>query len=279
MKQRIRLLSLTVGATVFLLTIAGMLIVVGIFNESLNWDIFGPRIEAVLYGVFGSSIALACVGVAMTLVLGTQEIVKAFRSIQQHQSEGGGAVLKEAPKGAYVTCLLYISLFLGVIIACLTLVNHGVQKHRSQVFKKMVNEQMEHFQPKLSGMITPLPAPPRDHVSHDLYDLMRTLDNLSFVNRATLYLPDPKDASAMWGYTAWGKYKVEDGFAKFFVAKEFEKAMAAGLAGDEAGLTGLNEKTGFTRYHLITGDEGRSLGVLRIDGNSRENFREYMLGS
>jgi hypothetical protein len=109
--------------------------------------------------------------------------------------------------------------------------------------------------------------------------MVKTLDNLSFVNRTTLYLPDLKDKSAMWGYTAYRDYKKEDGFARFFVAKEFEKAMVGGLEGDEAALTKLNEESRFTWYYIVKNKEGKPIAVLRVDGNSKENFREYILGS
>jgi hypothetical protein len=290
MKQRVRLLSLTVGATISLLTIAGVLIVVGIFNESLNWDIFGPKMEAALYGVFGSSIALACIGVAMTIVLGTQEIVKAFRALQQQRTEAASERTKEAPRKTYVLYMGYAVILLALLVASLAFVNHTVLKHRSNVFKRLAGEQMAHFQPKLVGLLKPLvllpvAEPPRNHVSRDLYDLMKTFDDLSFVQETTLYLPDHQDTSAMWAYNACkqyncSKYEKENGFDRFFVAKDFEKAMAAGLVGDNEGLEKLNNKTGFIWYYLVKGEKNKPIAILRIKGNSRANFREYIfLGS
>ena len=81
MKRRIRMLTLVVHATALLLALAAALVVVGIFNEALDWDLFGPKLEAILTGVFGGSIALASAGVALTVVLGIQEIVRAFRAL------------------------------------------------------------------------------------------------------------------------------------------------------------------------------------------------------
>ncbi len=279
MKHGIRLLSLTVGATLVLLTIAGILIVVGIFNDALNWDIFGPKVEAFLYGIFGSSIALACVGVAMTIVLGTQEIVKAFRSLQQQRSTQVAEKTIEASKSTYAKYLLYAVISLAMLVTLLALVNHGVQRHRSGVFKRLAAEHMIHFQPKLSELVIPLSSPPREHISHDLHDLIKTLDSLSFVSKTTLYLPDPNDESAMWGYTARRQYDKKEGFARFFVAKEFEKAMAKSISGDEEELIELNEEMGFTWYSLVMNKEAKPIAVLRITGNSRENFREYLFGS
>ena len=279
MKKHVRLLSLTVGATITLLTIAGTLIVVGIFNATLNWDIFGPKVEALLYGVFGSSIALACVGVAMTIVLGTQEIVKAFRVIQNQRVSNENEIIQEAPRGMYFLYMLYVTLFLIILVVLLSFANFRVQKHRSGVFKSLVSEQMIHFQPKFSALLFPLKTPPRNNVSYDLYDMVKTLNNLSFVNKTTLYLPDPNDKSAMWGYTAYRDYKKEDGFARFFVAKDFEKSMVKGLEGNEEELAKLNEMNRFTWYYIVKNKEGKPIGAIRIDGNSKENFREYILGS
>jgi hypothetical protein len=279
MKTKVRLLPLIAGATLTLLTLAGILVVVGVFNESLNWDLFGPTAEAALYGVFGSCIALAGVGVAMTLVLGTQEIVKAFRSLQHQRSPGAADPVPEASRGAYAKYMLGAILFLAVMVLSLTVVNHGVQKHRSGVFKRLAKEQMAHFQPKLSRLLAPLSVPPRDGVSNDLHDLIKTLNDLSFISATTLYLPDPGDPSAMWSYTASRQQKDPKGFVRFFVAKDFEQAMSKGLSLDDGPLTMLNAQTGFTWYYIVQDENGAPLAVLRIIGNSRENFREYRLGS
>ncbi len=51
-KSRIKLLSLSVATTVVLLAIGAGLVVLGIFNEYLSWDIFSPPVKKVLWGVF-----------------------------------------------------------------------------------------------------------------------------------------------------------------------------------------------------------------------------------
>ena len=83
MKSKVRLLSLVVSFTLILLTIGAALVVLGIFNEALKWDIFGPKLEAVLYGVFGSCMALAGFGVAMTIIIAMQESVRDFKKFVQ----------------------------------------------------------------------------------------------------------------------------------------------------------------------------------------------------
>ncbi len=278
MKSRIRSLTLTVHATVALLLIAAVLIVLGVFNGALKWDLFGPRVEAVLYAVFGSCVALAAVGVGLTMVLGTQETVVAFRAVRRHFDKES-AETPEAPRAAYAKALLAMVVGVAVLIVVLSSLNHLVQAHRSGVFRRFAAEQADHFEAKVAALVAALDAPPRDHVPYEIYDLVKTLDNLAFVSRATLYVPDPDDPMAMGGYTAWREYRTEDGFARFFVAKDFEKAMSRALVGVAAELDRLNAQTGFAFYRVLRGADGRPVAVLRVDGNPRESFREYPLGS
>ena len=279
MKRRIRMLTLVVHATALVLALAATLVVVGIFNESLDWDLFGPKLEAILYGVFGGSIALASAGVALTVVLGIQEIVQAFRALPKARGADEAEPAPEATRWGYLKAMAGILVGFAVLIGALAWVNARVQAHRTETFKKIAAEQVGNFEAKLAARVAALGAPPRSAVDKELYDLIRTLDGLSFVQRSTLYVADPEDPAALWGYTAWRDYKTEDGFARFFVAKDFEQAMAAALGGDDSELDRLNAEKSFTLYRALRGADGHPVGVLRIDGNSRENFREYRLGS
>lgn len=279
MRERIRLLSLVVGNTVTLLALAAALVVIGIFNASLGWDIFGPKAEAVLYGVFGSCIALAVIGVAMTVVLGVQEIVRSFKVLETQKALAGQTPTSEATSKTYARIALGLVLALTAAIASLAITNHRVQAHRSEVYKRLANEQMQHFEPQLTRLLASITAPPRNNVPPDLHDLMQTLAGLSFMSKATIYVPDSQDKSAMWGYTAWRGYDKRDGFARFFVAKDFEKAMRKALDGDNADLDAINRKVGFEFYHVVRDAHGAPAAILRLDGNNRENFRDYALGS
>ena len=55
--------------------------------------------------------------------------------------------------------------------------------------------------------------------------------------------------------------------------------MAAAVRGESAELDRLNAERNFTLYRVLRGADGHLVGVLRLDGNPRENFREYRLGS
>jgi hypothetical protein len=276
--ERNRQLTLSVKATVILLLAAAALIVIGIFNATLRWDIFGPKVEAVLYGVFFSCIALSIIGVAMTLVLGIREVVHSFQAIER-SSSGSKEELPDASRRSYTRQLLWTFAALLATVAMFAAANYVIQGHRSKVFKRIAAEQMKQFDSKLIQMISSLSVPPRKNVPSDLHDLIRSIDNLAYVEKATLYLPDPTDSSAMWGFTARRGYSAEDGFAKFFVAKDFERAMAEALHGSQARMRDINNKRGFVWYYIVSDRKGKSIAVLRLEGNPRENYREYMLGS
>ena len=76
---RFRLLNITVGLTVSLLSIGAFLVVLAIFDEYLGWDIFSPALQKVLEGFVLSSVTLASFGAAITFVLGIQEVVQSLR--------------------------------------------------------------------------------------------------------------------------------------------------------------------------------------------------------
>ena len=271
MKPALRLLAPVVTMTVILLMVGALLVVLGIFNENLNWDIFSPRVEAVLWGIFGSSVALGVFGVALTIVLGIWEFVKLLKGMQK-EPRAQSVSLSHG-----LRWILYSVVFMALVVVICAFINYRIQIHRRDVFTRLASEQMAHFGSKVSSLLQPLSIPPRDHVPRKIYDLIHTLDQLSFISRATLYLPDPEDDSAMWGYTAWRDYKDKDGFARFFIAREFEKAMKAAMSGEPKLLENINRRDEFTRYFVISDGKGGSSAVLRIDGNPRENFRDYSL--
>ena len=277
MKSKIRLMSLVVSFTLILLTVGAMLVVLGIFNAALSWDIFGPRLEALLYGVFGSCMALAAFGTAMTVILALQESVRDFKRLVQARTSQ--ADIPEAPRRTYAARMLYVVLAMALLVALCNGINHVVLVKRCRVFKHLAAEQSGNFQARIAGIVGAFAAPPQDNVPHDLYDVVRTVDNLEFVSTTTLYLPDPAEAAAMWGYTAWrNAYSNCDGFARFYVAKDFEKAMRRAMDGDDAALEDINARNEFSWYQPLAGAAGRPVAVLRIDGNPRFSFREYRLG-
>lgn len=274
MKSRVRLLSLVVSFTLILLTAGAMLVVLGIFNEALNWDIFGPRLEAFLYGVFGACMALAGFGVVMTVIIAVQESVRDFKRFVQART--AGEEVPDAPRRTYAAGMLAVVAVMALLVAACALVNHVVLVRRCTVFKRLSAEQLGNFRGRIAAVVDAFPAPPQSEVPRDLYDLVRALDNLEFVARTTLYIPDPNEKAVMWGFTAWRDfYTNADGFARFYVAKDFEKAMRKAVDGDPADLDRINARHEFTWYERLPGAAGAPIGVVRIDGDSSQSFREY----
>ena len=277
MKSKVRLMSLVVSFTLILLAIGATLVVLGLFNEALHWDIFGPRLEAFLYGLFGSCMALAAFGTAMTVIIALQESVRDFKQFVRARTNQ--EVVPDAPKRTYAARMAAVVALLALLVALCAGINHVVLTKRCQTFKRLAEEQVGNFQAKIAEIVGALPAPPQDNVPRDLYDVLRTVDNLEFVQTATLYVPDSSEAAAMWGYTAWRNvYSNEDGFARFYVAKDFEKAMRQALDGKPADLDRINARNEFIWYKPLAGSDGRPNAVIRIDGDSRHSFREYRLG-
>jgi hypothetical protein len=277
MKSKVKLMSLVVSFTLILLTIGAVLVVLGIFNEALKWDIFGPKLEAFLYGVFGSCMALAGFGVAMTIIIAMQESVRDFKKFVQARTNQEDT--PDAPKRTYAARMLAVVAVMAFLVGLCALMDHVVLTKRCKVFKRLAGEQIGNFQTKITGIVGTFSAPPQNNVPRDLYDVVKTLDNLDFITRTTLYIPDPTEGTAMWGFTAWrDSYTNADGFARFYVAKDFEKAMRKAVDGRPSDLEQINARNDFTWYKVISGSDGKTKGVVRIDGDSHQSFREYRLG-
>lgn len=276
MKSKVRLLSLVVSFTLILLTIGAVLVVPGIFNAALNWDLFGPKMEAILYGVFGSCMALAGFGVAMAVIISMQESVRDFKRFVQTRTNQDE--IPDAPKRTYATRMLGVVAIMGLLVLLCASINHIVLSQRCKVFKRLAAEQVDHFQPRIVSLVETFAEPPQNNVPRDLYDVVHTLDNLDFISRTTLYLPDPTETAAMWGFTAWRNYTNVDGFARFFVAKDFEKAMRRAVDGSPSDLNQINAQNEFTWYKVVTGEDQQPRAIIRIDGNRHQSFREYRLG-
>ena len=139
---------------------------------------------------------------------------------------------------------------------------------------------MQELKSQFVRQVSQLEEPPENNVPKTLQDLIKSVEKLSFVNSLTLYLPDTEDEVIIWSYQSWDIYnKDKNGFDRQIVAKEYEKAIQSAFKGKPELLQALNGKTGFQWYYLIRNEQNQPIAVLRIDGNSSENFREYKLGS
>lgn len=277
MKAKIKLLNLITAFTLVLLAIAAALVILGTFNEWLEWDIFGPGIEKLLYAIFFSCISLAFFGVAMSVTIAIREFIRDFHAYVRIHTHGEKVV--EAPRRAYFRVVSLIILGMALVIGGCALLNHHILRGRIQLFKHLAGGQADYFQSRIVHVIGSFAAPPQNHVPKDLYDSIKALDNLDYMRVTTLYIPDPAENAAMWGFTAWrNHYSTNDGFARFYVTKDFEKAMGKALEGHPGDLYMLNQKNEFTLYTVLTNAEAVPIGILRMDANARYHFREYRLG-
>ncbi len=277
MLKKVKLLSLTVVITIFLLILGATLVVLGIFDEILNWDIFSDRVENVLQGIFFASVALSMFGVAITLVLGIQEIVTAITSLQRSREAGNQTVKPEAPKSIYLLYIVGIFATFTAVISSLSFVNYRITVHRTKVFKRIAAEQIQNLQNKFVQQISQIIASPQKNVPETLNDLIKNVYKLSFVDRIILYLPDRIDSTVIWKYSSNIIYrkKEERKLGRLFVAKEYEKAIQAAFQGKPELLKVINNRTKFQWYYVVKDQNNQPIAVLRIDGNPRENFREY----
>lgn len=275
MKSPVKLLSLTVWITVWLLLIGATLVILGIFNQQLNWDIFSPQVEQILYGIFFSCIVLSAFGVAVTFVLGLKRIVEAVESLQQKGQLESSLVTPKAQRLTYVGYMMGLFVAFSALVGALELADYRVQIHRSQVFKQIASEQTQKFGQRLS-----LPLSQFDRttstVPGSISDSLKAFGSLSFVQNIVLYVPDPQDSSSLWRHS---QYQTNASgkpiFERFLVAKESEAAIAQALRGEPEALNALNKRTGLTWYHILKDAQERPLAVLKIEGNPNENFREY----
>ncbi|HIK34069.1 MAG TPA: hypothetical protein IGS17_07245 [Oscillatoriales cyanobacterium M59_W2019_021] len=280
MKQRVKLLSLTVAITVSLLILGAILVVLGIFDELLQWDIFSYQVEAVLMGVFFTSLALSAFGVAMTIVLGIQEIVTSISAFGRDRGLIEPDKIPEAKKQTYALYIVGIIGALAILIAGLSLVDRRVQVHRSQVFKTIASEQLQKLQSRFIQQLVQLQTPPQNNVPRTLHDLIQSVQKLSFVSQMAVYLPDSQDNTAIWSYQSFNyteQYDPKKGFERLVVAKEYEQAIQEAFQGQPELLKVINDRTGFTWYYDIKNPQGKTIAVLRINGDPDEDFREYQI--
>lgn len=276
MRSQIKLLSLTVRATVVLLTVGAFLVVLGIFDDYLGWDIFSPEAEKLLYGLFASSVALGGFGAAICVVLGIQEVVRAFRKLVERSEPA--AVTVEATRRTYTVALATVLILLIVTISSLAAVNRRVEAQRLKVFKLIARDQMTQLGPHLAAEVARIPTLCEACGTPGLQQFFRTLDGLSFARSATLYLADPADETVLWRYPGEGCTTcTEEGpqLERFFIARDDDRAVKLALQGDTAWIDQKNGGPGFAWYQVIRDGQGKNRAVLQIWGNESESFRDY----
>lgn len=277
MRSRFKLLPLTVGATAVLLAAGAFLVVLGIFDDYLGWDIFSPAVEKLLRGVFGSCVALGSFGAAISVVLGIQEIVKALRRMIEAARPDAVEPVRETPRRNYAILLASVLVLLVATVGALNVVNRRVEASRLKVFKLLVRDQMEQLGPNMAKIIEQIPQPCATCAPPALAELQKTLQGLSFCQSALFFLADPADSTVLWRYPVEGSYGNESPptLERLFIASDLDRAVSLALSGDTAWIDQMNADPAFNWHQTIRDRQGRIRAVLRILGNPGESYRDY----
>jgi hypothetical protein len=276
MRGRIKLLSLAVASTAVLLAIGAGLVVLGIFNEYLKWDIFSPPVKQVLWGTFNASVALGAFGAAISAVLGIQEVVKALRRMAANSDRDAGSLEPEAPRRQYLAWMAVLLAITACTVVAVHFVNRHVERQRIAVFKLLVQDQMKQLEPILAREVEQVAAPCKTCAPPSLSELLQTLRGLSLCQSATLVMADPVDGAALWRFD--GNESASAGaaqFERFFIATDIDRAMKLALSGDTAWVEQMNSGLAFNWIQVIRDRHGKPRAMLRILGNPQESYRDY----
>jgi hypothetical protein len=268
MKSRIKLLSLSVASTVVLLSIGAGLVVLGIFNEYLSWDIFSPPVKKALWGVFSASVALGAFGAAISAVLGIQEVVKALRRM------GTASTEPEAPRRHYLAWMAVLLAITALTVISVDQVNRYVKRQRIVVFKRLVHAQMAQLGPLLAREVDQIAAPCTTCVSPRLTELMRTLHDLSLCQSVTLVMADPQESAALWRDDANVSTDAGPRFERYFIATDVDRAMKLALNGDTSWVDQMNAGPAFNWIQVLRDPQGKPRATLRILGNPTLSYRD-----
>ncbi len=275
MKDKSKLLTSVVSSTVMLLFLAGALGSLGICDASLDWDIFTPRQEKFVYALFGVCAAFALTGVAISAVVAGYESARSLRIMTSKLArvkEGDLSPDNVRSSLSFSRLILGFCLLLGVF----GFLDLRLQEQRFEVFRRTSAEKVRMFNERLVTAIEKLGTSPFLTASENLHDIISSMRNTAGTKEVTLYLPDAKEAEALWGYTAWrGYYFQGDGFARFYVLKRFELAMVKAIAGDQSLIEELNKEPRFEWYGAVKDRQGKTIAIVRIDGRSDDVYQDY----
>jgi hypothetical protein len=224
-------------------------------------------------------VALAGFGAAISIVLGIQEMVSSVRRLVDKADPQAAPIAPEAPRRRYTLALVGVLVLLIVIVAVFSTTNGRVTAHRIAVFKLVAQDQMRQLGLSLAAEVASIEKPCETCVPPEVIQFFRTLRGLSFLSDATLYLADPGDDQVLWRFDSSSVYSDSPKMERFFIAKDDDRAIKLALAGDPAWINQKNGGDSFTWYHLVKDAQGRNRGVLVIEGNQRESFREYTAGA
>jgi len=282
MKSRVNLLSLAVATTVVLLVAGAGLVVLGIFNEYLGWNIFSPPVKKVLWGIFFSSVALGAFGAAISIVLALEEVVRALRRMVPGASPAAPGIPVPSdprppetrpPRRLYLAWMAALLAAAAAAVGGVDLVNRHVERQRTVVFKRMVREQMSRVGPLLARELESV-SPCKTCLRPEVAGLLASLESQPCCESVSLVIADPTDAAALWRYGDRWPSSTEGFLERYFIADDVARAIKLALAGDTAWVDQMNAGPAFNWIEVLRDPAGRPRAALRILGNPREDYRE-----
>jgi hypothetical protein len=256
----IRLTALVLGA-------GTVLVIVGFFDAFLGWDIFSPELESLLYGVFFSCIVLAAAGIALSFVLGVQEITDLLRASQASQPLPPPRPLKR-----YVGFAVLGILGLTLLVVALDRVDRRVQAQRNLVFQRLATERLQSFAGKLLAELPVGAAQPESN--EELDEVIAAINAPDWVGRATVFLPDPNDRERLWEYgLSWDGDAYKAAFDRLFPSRRREYAVQNAFAGDAEAIRSFNDNSHFSLLHPLSGN-GSPVAIVWVQANPTESLRE-----
>ena len=260
------MLRFVVRLTALLLGIGSALVVVGTFDAVLGWDIFSPELESALYGVFFSCLALTAAGIALSFVLGVQEIAELLRASQAGQSLPPPRSMRR-----YIGFAVLGVLGLTLLVVTLDRLDCRVQTQRDLFFERLATERI---QSRTAKLLSQLPVGvERPKPNAELDQLMTAINAPGWVERATVFLPDPNDPERLWEYEAYWAKSPETRFDRMFPSKKHEHAIQNAFAGDPGALRKFNESSLFSFLYPLKAD-GSLVAIVWIKANQKESLRE-----
>ncbi len=269
MRLRFNLFSTAAALTAAALVATATVVVLEVTGRVLGWSLVaGP---AHLSGLFRACLALDGVGVALCLVLGIREIVKALKKLLFHEDES-----EFPPPFVFsLTCpqvqISAFALALVLLVAGLHVADRLVQRQRNAGFKKTAAVQIEDLRMRLSRDATGAHFYPDAGVPKPLQNLARAARELPFVATASLFFPDPDLEAFLWQYTPDSRNG--DRLVRRFASEPEQKAVLRAVGGAADALQPFNQGAPFVYLSLIKDPAGAPVAVLRIEGRRKAAYR------
>ncbi|HXU32977.1 MAG TPA: hypothetical protein VN851_20615 [Thermoanaerobaculia bacterium] len=275
MPERVRLLALSTRATIALLLAGAFLVVLGFFDEFLDWDIFAPGVEKALTGVFASCVALGAFGLAISLAAGLRDAVAAIERLGPERPADQPVALALTRRRALIWLGAMFGL-LGLTVLGFNFANDRILAGRQRTFKALARHQMKELGPRWAAELERFREPCPTCVAPGLRELVRAFDAQSFCQSVDVYLADPADPGVLWRYQPSNDAEKPAMLERQLVSRDQERAISQALHRQPAWLDQMTGDLNWVSYQTVKATNGRPLAVVEIFANDRESYGDYL---